>query len=84
MIDDELRAIVADVAEIDPASIDPALPFSEAGIDSLMAMEIAVDIERRYDLHFEDAELGQITSFEELVRLTRTRLASRASPSNAR
>jgi acyl carrier protein len=84
VIDDELRSIVAEVAEIEPASIDPRLSLADAGIDSLMAMEITVDIERRYGLHFADTELQQIVSFESLLRLTRDKLAARDGASTAR
>jgi len=84
VIEDELRSIVADVAEIEPDSIDPLLSLADAGIDSLMAMEITVDIERRYDLHFADTELRQIVSFESLMRLTREKLAARDGASTAR
>lgn len=71
MIEEDLRAIVAEVAELDPASIDPTVPFSEAGIDSLMAIEIAVDVERLYGLHFDEDELKTIVNFSSLVALTR-------------
>ncbi len=75
MIEEDLRAIVAEVAELDPASIDPTVPFSEAGIDSLMAIEIAVDVERLYGLHFDEGELKTIVNFSSLVALTRKRRA---------
>ena len=75
MIEDELRAIVAEVAEIDPDSIDPGGLLADAGVDSLMAMEIAVDVERHYGLSFTVEELKRITTFGSLVALTRARLA---------
>ena len=42
-IEDELRAIVAEVAELEPGSIDLSGTLADAGVDSLMAMEIAVE-----------------------------------------
>ena len=75
MIEDELRAIVAEVAEIDRDSIDPSGLLADAGVDSLMAMEIAVDVERHYGLSFTVEELKRITTFGSLVALTRARLA---------
>lgn len=83
MIDEELKAIVAEVAELDAESIDPSLPFADAGIDSLMAMEIAVDVERRYGLHFDDNELKQVTSLAGLVALTRRNLTMEGRESSA-
>ena len=75
MIEDELRAIVAEVAEVDPDSIDASGTLADAGVDSLMSMEIAVDVERRYGLSFTIEELKTITTFGSLVALTRARLA---------
>lgn len=81
-IEDELRAIVAEVAEIDPGSIDSSGTLADAGVDSLMAMEIAVDVERRYGLSFTVEELKGITTFGSLVTLTRARLAGQEAPSS--
>ena len=82
MIEDELRAIVAEVAEIQPDSIDLSGTLADAGVDSLMAMEISVDVERRYGLSFSVEELKRITTFGSLVELTRARLAEREAASN--
>ena len=83
-IEDELRAIVAEVAEIDPGSIDLSGTLADAGVDSLMAMEIAVDVERRYGLSFTVEELKGITTFGSLVALTRARLAEQEAASSGR
>ena len=83
-IEDELRAIVAEVAEIDEGSIDLSGTLADAGVDSLMAMEIAVDVERRYALSFTVEELKGITTFGSLVALTRTRLAEQEAASSGR
>jgi len=84
VIEDELRAIVAEVAEIDPGSIDVSGTLADAGVDSLMAMEIAVDVERRYGLTFTVEELKAITTFGSLVALTRARLAEQEAASSGR
>jgi acyl carrier protein len=83
MIDDEIRAVVATVAERDVASIDPEMPLAEAGIDSLMAMEIVVDIERRYRVRFADDELKAVDTLGDLTRLTVEKLATSEHRSNA-
>jgi acyl carrier protein len=84
VIEDELRAIVAEVAEIDPGSVDLSGTLADAGVDSLMAMEIAVDVERRYGLSFTVEELKRITTFGSLVALTRARLAEQEAASSGR
>lgn len=83
-IEDELRTIVAEVAEIDPGSIDQGGTLADAGVDSLMAMEIAVDVERRYGLSFTVEELKGITTFGSLVALTLARLAEQEAASSGR
>jgi len=83
-VEDELRAIVAEVAEIDPGTVDAGGTLADAGVDSLMAMEIAVDVERRYGLSFTVEELKEITTFASLVALTRTRLAEQEAASSGR
>lgn len=82
MIEDELRAIVAEVAEIDPETIGLEGTLADAGVDSLMAMEIAVDVERLYGLSFTVDELKRITTFASLVSLTQSRLAEQEAPSS--
>ncbi len=72
----ELAAIVAEVAEVEAGEIDPQAPLAEAGIDSLMAVEIAVDVERRYGIRFDEDELQRIGTFADLVALTRSKLPS--------
>jgi acyl carrier protein len=84
VIEDELRAIVAEVAEIDATSIDLSGSLADAGIDSLMSMEIAVDVERLYGLSFTVDELRSITTFASLVELTEARVAEREGASSGR
>jgi acyl carrier protein len=84
VIEDELRAIVAEVAEIDPGSVDLGGTLADAGVDSLMAIEIAVEVERRYGLSFTIEELKEITTFGSLVALTRARLAEQEATSSER
>jgi acyl carrier protein len=75
LIEEELAGVVAEVAELETSEIDPAVPFADAGIDSLMAVEIAVDVERRYGIRFAEDELQRLVTFGDLVALTRTKLA---------
>ncbi len=67
----ELRALVAEVAELEPSVITVEADLADVGIDSLLAVEIAVHIENRYGLTFEDDELRPLRTFGDLVELTR-------------
>ncbi len=65
----DLRGLVADLAELDADDLDLDTPFSEAGIDSLMAMEIAVHVERREAVRFRDTDLTRIRTLRQLAEL---------------
>ncbi len=58
----ELRALVADVMDVDTDSFDDGTHFMEdLGVDSLMAMEIMVALEKKYHVKFNEPELRRIT-----------------------
>ena len=56
---EELRKIIAEVAEIDEVPDDT--PFADLGIDSMMAIEIVSDIERAYKVSIPEDELQDMT-----------------------
>jgi acyl carrier protein len=76
VIEREIAEIVAEVAESSPEEALAGGTLAEAGIDSLMAVEIAVDVERRYGFRFTEEELSLLDSFESLVALTRSKLVA--------
>ena len=61
---DQLRAIIAEVGEIDdPARItEEADLFVDLGLDSMQAMEIVLEIERRLGLAVNEDDLREIRS----------------------
>ena len=64
---DKLRAIVAEVSEID--EIPDETPFSELGIDSMMALEIVSAVEREYKLSVPEEELRSLKNFQSVYDL---------------
>ena len=58
---EKLRAIVADVSEVDEIPDDT--PFKDLGIDSMMAIEIVAEVERTYKLTIPEEELQDLTNF---------------------
>ena len=62
-----LRGIVAEVAEIDEVPNDK--PFKDLGIDSMMAIEIIAEIERRYRIKVPEQELEQVRDLDSVVTL---------------
>jgi acyl carrier protein len=76
LIEREIAAIVAEVAELDPSVLVPGAQLSEVEVDSLNMVEIAVDIERRFGIRFEEEELIGIETVERLAELARDRGAT--------
>lgn len=64
---EKLRTIVAEVSEID--EIPDQTPFSELGIDSMMALEIVSEVERTYKVCVPEEELRQLTNFQAVYDL---------------
>ena len=70
---EKLRAIVAEVAELD--EVPDSAPFKDLGIDSMMAIEIIADIERAYKIKVPEEELEKITDLDSVVALVKARLS---------
>ena len=64
---EELRALIAEIAEKDEIPDDVA--FKDLGIDSMMGVEIVAAIERKYRVKIEDAELAQVTTLNASMEL---------------
>jgi acyl carrier protein len=64
---EKLRAIVAEVSEIE--EIPDQTPFSELGIDSMMALEIIAEVERTYKVNVPEEELKGLTNFQAVYEL---------------
>lgn len=74
----ELRALVADVMDVDPDSFSDEAHFMEdIGVDSLMAMEIMVALEKKYHVKFTEPELRRITCLRNVYELL---LAKQGAP----
>lgn len=66
----ELRALVAGVMDVDADSFEDEAHFMEdLGVDSLMAMEIMVALEKKYRVKFTEPELRRITCLRNVHEL---------------
>jgi acyl carrier protein len=73
---EQVRAIVARVCRLDPARVGDTDRFrDDLGIDSLAKLEVVVQVERAFDVRFEDEEAAALASVDEVVQRLR---ASRA------
>jgi acyl carrier protein len=74
---EELRSLIAEIAEIDTIPDDAA--FKDLGIDSMMGVEIVAAIERQYRVKFSDAELAEVTTLNRSLALVLAKLPQEAA-----
>ena len=48
-------------------SIDPKLNFKELGLDSLDVVELLLQLEEEYDIHFDDVDMSGIVTVQDLL-----------------
>jgi acyl carrier protein len=68
-LEEGVRAVVAELAELDEDAIGFDTPFAEADIDSLLAMEIAVHVEARFGVRFAEADVKAVRTISDLAVL---------------
>ncbi|MFD9375451.1 acyl carrier protein [Streptomyces sp. NPDC059999] len=62
---EELRAIVAQVLDVDLAEVtDDARFVDDLEVDSLMALEIVVVLEKKYSVKLPESDLKQIATLQ--------------------
>jgi len=70
---EQLRAIIAEIAEIDDPSriTDDVNLYKELGVDSMQALEIILELEKRFDVAIPEAKLKEIRTFGDAVRVAK-------------
>jgi len=72
----ELRTLVADVLDVEPADLGDDVDFvGDLGVDSLIALELAVTLERRYGVTVEQDEVTGVRTLGDVYRLLCERMA---------
>ncbi|PYH98411.1 hypothetical protein BO71DRAFT_371050 [Aspergillus ellipticus CBS 707.79] len=62
------RALLAEISGLEPGEIEPETGLADIGIDSLMGMELARDLEGLFKCPLLGDELANVTTFQELVQ----------------
>ncbi|WP_330301236.1 acyl carrier protein [Streptomyces sp. NBC_00503] len=74
---EELRAVVAQVLDVDVDEVTDDVRFvDDLEVDSLMALEIVVVLEKKYGVKLPESELKQIVTLQSAYDLLVTRLAT--------
>lgn len=74
---DELRGLVAGVLDLDPSAVTDSADFvKDLNVDSLMALEVMVALEKKYKIALDEDELKNIASFAQVRDLVATKLSA--------
>ncbi|KOG79349.1 MULTISPECIES: acyl carrier protein [Streptomyces] len=72
---EDLRSTVADVLDVSEAELtDDAQFVGDLGVDSLMALEVMVVLEKKYGVKLGESELKEVTCLQRAYDLLATKL----------
>jgi acyl carrier protein len=75
---EELRDLLAQTLDADAAEIGDDADFVETlEVDSLMALEVVVVLERRYGVRFAETEMRSVRTLDSAYELVRQKLRER-------
>jgi acyl carrier protein len=75
----EVRRLVAEITERSPEEVsDTALFQEELGIDSLMAIEMLVAVDKKYRIQVPEEEFATIKNVNDAVTLVERHLAAKS------
>jgi acyl carrier protein len=73
----EIKKLIASVTERDPEDIPDTASFTdELGVDSLMAMEVMVAMDKRFKIDIPEEEFTKATNVEQAVSMVQRFLPS--------
>ena len=79
-VENDLRNLVAEILEREPAEIDGNAHFvKDLGMDSMMALEILAGIEKKYRIIIPEDTLPKFTSLNQTVTIIKGILADKKS-----
>ncbi|WP_049579673.1 acyl carrier protein [Streptomyces sp. SBT349] len=74
---EELRTTIAQVLDVEVAELTDDASFTDdLEVDSLMALEVVVVLEKTYGLRLDETELRSVTSLDSAYRLLSGRLSA--------
>jgi acyl carrier protein len=76
----EVKKLIAEVTEREPEEItDTALFADELGVDSLMAMEVMVAVDKKYKINIPEDEFAKIKNVDDTVAVVQRYVSSTAN-----
>jgi acyl carrier protein len=74
---EDLRALIAEVIEKDVDVVGDDVLLRDLGVDSMQAIEIISDIERRYQIKIAESEFKNISTLANVHRFVDEKLSAR-------
>jgi acyl carrier protein len=76
---EELRQLLAETIDADVADVQDDTDFVESlGVDSLMALEVVVVLERKYGIKFAETEMRSVRTLGSAYEVVHAKLAERS------
>lgn len=76
---EEVRSRVAELTEVDPSEVSDTADFmDELGVDSLMAIELMVALDKEYKIDIPEDEFRQIKNVDQAVEVVMKHLTAAA------
>jgi acyl carrier protein len=76
---EQLRHLLAETIDADAADVQDDTDFVETlGVDSLMALEVVVVLERKYGVKFAEAEMREVRTLDSAYDIVRRKLEERS------
>lgn len=73
-IKDEIKGLAAEVTETDVDQLSDDVEFAQLGIDSMMALELAAAVEKKYKVVIPEEEIPKLRSLKNVYDLLETLL----------
>jgi acyl carrier protein len=83
-LETEVKNMIAEILETDPAKISPdARLVEDLGMDSIMALEILVALEKKYKIAIPEEKLPEIKTVNAAIAIAREYLQAKEQDSAA-
>ncbi len=83
-IRDEIKRLIANVTEREPDEIPDSAHFmDELGVDSLMAMEVMIAVDKKFKIDIPEEEFNKATNVNESVAMVQQWLGARNNAASA-
>ncbi len=71
----DLRSLIAEIIEKEPSEVGDEVRLRDLGVDSMQAIEIISDLERRYQIKIAESEFQRVTTLNSVAELLAQKLA---------